>query len=467
MGLATAKLILSDKPDKGNGLHDVRIRFIKDRVVRYINLGVTCQRKHWNDKADEVQKKWLYTGHTNHQADNAFLTLELERARALIREHPSASADELKGLFSKPREAPAPPPPPVGAPDFLTYFRAEVLRCEKYGNPRTAAKRRTVLGKLEKWAGEGNPLPFSLLTPAWIRDWKAAYLAKYPKGAQSVNKELEVIRTVFKQAVLEQVVPFESNPFLYVKLSRKGGGKRKARLTTEQIAAFEALPIPEKPIRSKKHWAQLARDAWLLAFHLQGTRIGDVIELRLSHVQHDRLVFQERKTGKTKSVIRHPRLDAILDRYIAAGTRDPDRFLLGLLDHRAAYAQSPSTNPEEARLQKQALLKKIESLEATINEWLKRLAKLAGLDLHLTTHVARHTFANQARVKLRGNVAAIKDLLGHADLATTQQYLAELEEGELDTEALQVYYGAAGKTWVKHDANTDEQTGKKDLSEAA
>ncbi len=439
MGLATAKLTLAAKADS-DGLTDVRIRFTKDRISRFVNAGVACVAKNWNTKATEVQKKWLLTGHTAHVVDNDHLTDELARARQLIRENPAASADELKALFIKPRDTPDATTAPA-APDFLTYFRLEVVRCEHSGNPRTAAKRRSILTKLENHAGAGQPLPFSRLTPAWVRDWKSAYLARYPDGGLSINKELEVIRTVFKQAVLEQVVPFESNPFLYVKLSRKGSKKRKDRLSEAQVIAFETMPVPPMPPRSRRHWAQFTRDAWLLAYHLQGTRVGDVIELRYGHLRPDRVVFTERKTGKTKSVPRHPRLDAILNRYIAAGPPLPERYLLPLLDHRQTYAQPPSANPETARLQLRTLLKKIESIESALNEWLKRLAPLAGLtDIHLTTHVARHSFANAARLALGGNVSAIKDLLGHGDLATTQAYLAELEEGELDQEAMAVYY---------------------------
>src|SRR5690349_9472206 len=109
MGLATAKLVLAVKPDS-NGLHDVRIRFIRDRVVRYTNLGIAIQKKHWNEKATEIRNNWILTGDTQHVQHNLDLTAELARARTLIRSHPTATAEELKQLFRPTTAAAAPAP---------------------------------------------------------------------------------------------------------------------------------------------------------------------------------------------------------------------------------------------------------------------------------------------------------------------------------------------------------------------
>jgi integrase/recombinase XerD len=61
------------------------------------------------------------------------------------------------------------------------------------------------------------------------------------------------------------------------------------------------------------------------------------------------------------------------------------------------------------------------------NERLKEIAKLAGIDKKLTTHVARHTFATQLAI-LNVPITVIAKLLGHKSLASTLIYIHIAEE---------------------------------------
>lgn len=454
MGLASAAIVLAPRADAADGLTDVRLRFSKDRVRRYCNLAVAIEpARHWNPGHDIGKGNYLRGGQAGHRQAvqlNAYLVAELDKGRELIRHHPAASADELKALY-RPTTAPAPAVSPAdAAPDFLTYFEREVVRLESFGNPRTAKKRRSILKRLRERHPGG--LLFAAMTPSWVRDWQAAYLAAHPGGGQTIIKELEVIRSAVKQAAAEKIVPFEANPFHYVKLSRPKAKPRKARMTAAEFARFESMEVPAKRFNTRRHLALLARDAFVIQYYCAGARVGDIIELRERHVLPDRLLFTERKTGKTKSVPRHPRLDAIIAKYL---TGEPDRYLLGLLDHSAAYAQPPAADLATARQQLKRLLAVIECQESQINNTLKKLATLAGIEAHITTHVARHTFATVAR--LRGTpVGTIQEMLNHADISTTQEYIAELEETMLDAATLNVYYDPeeSGSTPVSQTANT-------------
>lgn len=54
--------------------------------------------------------------------------------------------------------------------------------------------------------------------------------------------------------------------------------------------------------------------------------------------------------------------------------------------------------------------------------WIKRLAKEAGIEKRISPHSLRHTFATQ--LASRGaNLAALKELLGHQRITTTERYL--------------------------------------------
>ncbi|ROT11740.1 hypothetical protein EEL50_13185 [Muribaculaceae bacterium Isolate-105 (HZI)] len=66
-----------------------------------------------------------------------------------------------------------------------------------------------------------------------------------------------------------------------------------------------------------------------------------------------------------------------------------------------------------------------------MNAYLKEIADLAKIKKHLTTHVARHTFASMS---LCNNVSieVISKMLGHSDIKTTQIYAKMQDQAVYD-----------------------------------
>ncbi len=57
-----------------------------------------------------------------------------------------------------------------------------------------------------------------------------------------------------------------------------------------------------------------------------------------------------------------------------------------------------------------------------MNAYLKEIADLSGVKKHLTTHLARHTFATTVTLSNGVSIESVSKMLGHKNLRTTQHY---------------------------------------------
>lgn len=62
-----------------------------------------------------------------------------------------------------------------------------------------------------------------------------------------------------------------------------------------------------------------------------------------------------------------------------------------------------------------------------MNEYLKEIGDLSGLDKDLTTHIARHTFATTVTLSNNVSIESVSKMLGHTNLAMTQKYARILD----------------------------------------
>ena len=96
------------------------------------------------------------------------------------------------------------------------------------------------------------------------------------------------------------------------------------------------------------------------------------------------------------------------------------------------YALASNNSTETADRDGVYLRKRIASRNTTANAALKRLASLAGIEPDgLSTHVARHSFADYAR-RQTGDLYAISKSLGHGNLSTTETYLRSFDRDAVD-----------------------------------
>lgn len=88
---------------------------------------------------------------------------------------------------------------------------------------------------------------------------------------------------------------------------------------------------------------------------------------------------------------------------------------------------------------KEFLMNQLGAKTTKINYHLKQIAEKAGIDKRLTSHIARHSFADIARKK-GVSVYDISKALDHTNISIMQAYLASFDDGSLET-AMEKIFG--------------------------
>ena len=138
--------------------------------------------------------------------------------------------------------------------------------------------------------------------------------------------------------------------------------------------------------------------------------------LKYCDIQNGRIYYTRGKTGKIMNCKLNEEAEKIISKYDRESTTEDYIF--------------PILNRNIHNTERQ-ILNRVHKVLGHINACLQQLSKELGLQIPLTTYVARHTYATV--LKRSGvNIALISESLGHSDISTTQIYLDSFENSQID-----------------------------------
>ncbi len=309
-----------------------------------------------------------------------------------------------------------------GGGSFLDFYRAYIQAYRNDNQMRLFEKYSNVYNKLADYLShtKKKDLAYSDLTLKFLQGFEKWLLTDYrPKDKQgvirknakankrnTVSKTLSFIKTIVRQAVKAGELPYTDNPFLNYELATEK--THKDRLTREEILAFEQMPIKE----ALKDYH--IRNVFLMQYYCAGSRVGDVLALKWENIQGTRLVFKMEKTQARQSLEIPPAARRILALY----SGEPQDFIFPFIANSRTYTKTE-------------LESQIESSTSYINKRLKILFKRLGINKNISTHVARHSFADQAR-KSGSSLYNISKSLRHSSTKITEIYLESFDESAVD-----------------------------------
>lgn len=396
--MAKIKIVLWERPNADSS-HTLYLRVYKDKKVRLISIGHSIQKRDWNPLTCQV----LPSNKNHARLNNLFTKLVLDAQSTALDIETNDFSSTARQIITKIKGAPN-KDYFAFAYDYIKQFNCEAQR-------GTYLIYVTQLAKLKKYLNNQS-LSFRDIDPTFLRKYET-YLKSIGNRTNTIHGNLKRIRSIYYAAIKEGLIDQSKNPFFSFKL--KTEKTKKERLTIEELNMIrQADLVPESN-------AWHSRNMFLTSFNACGMRVSDVLLLTWNNVTTDRLDYKMKKTKEEKSILINSELRSILDLYHNDKVKTTDRIF-------------PFLKESDSQL-----YDRLKRAIALTNKSLKELATKAGIKKNLSSHVARHTWAQFGK-DLNVNIKTIQKGLGHENVRTTEIYLADLNDSQID-EANQLITG--------------------------
>jgi len=283
----------------------------------------------------------------------------------------------------------APESPAV--PNELTGPLAEFIRhlaSEKRHSPRTCDSYQRDLLRLADWLGRSGFVAWQRVTNHDLRRYVAT-LSREGLSGRSIARHLSATRRFYQFLLREKLA--SDNPALDIRAPKSG--RRLPRVADVDQLNHLLDGQPDDPLE--------VRDICMFELmYSSGLRLAELASLDLDTV--DLRSGEVRVMGKGDK-----------ERLLPVG-RKAISAIQAWLPYRAALA-----NDGEAALFVSQRGERLShrSIQARLSRW----GISRGADQKLHPHLLRHSFASHM-LESSGDLRAVQELLGHADIATTQVY---------------------------------------------
>ncbi len=290
---------------------------------------------------------------------------------------------------------------------FTEYFAFVKHLFKEAKKANTYRRYITTFDNLNKFM-DGVELRFEDITVGFLVRYRN-HLESRDLSVNTVSKELAILRAVLYRAIKEKLFNQADNPFIQFKLKKEKPHREK--LTLEEVKRIEEVELKvDSPLFH-------ARNLFLFAMYNGGVRFADVCQMRWENIKNnERLEYKMGKTSSYRSFKLLSKSKEILAYYI---NDDTSKFIFPILPAEAIHYDEFE------------MVEYIAKKNTYVNKLLKELAKEAGITKRLSTHIARHSFADILRQK-GVNLYEISKALAHSSLAITENYINSLDQASVD-----------------------------------
>ena len=291
--------------------------------------------------------------------------------------------------------------------NYITKHIQELRDCGKVGNSYAYLNLRTTL---QNFYGKKLNFSFNAVDVAFCNKFEA-WMRKNKFEDTTMHYYFRTLRATYNKAVEANCADREKSPFVEYKLSRFCTKTKKRALSKENV-----MKIVNADCTKMGEKAQLAHDIFTFSYFCGGISLVDVANLTPYNIIDGRLLYERQKTHSTINLVMLSEAKNIIDKY--SEHQKGSGYLFPILDIRVHISPMQKYN-------------RIRKLCRQINAELHNIADGLGITEDVTTYVARHSFATVLK-KSGVNIGIISQALGHQDIKTTQVYLAQFDDEQVD-----------------------------------
>lgn len=376
------------------------LRITKNRKTQTVSLDLSILPNEWNNKTGKLKS----TG-VNAKSINSYLASRIATAEAisldLETKYSLVTANDIKAKFVGKKPS-----------DFFEFVKLRATILDNEYSVGSIRRYRCVVEKLKRFLDK-NVLYFDEIDATLIRDFQTHLLIDCMNHVNTVNANLKVIRKLLNDAVAEELMFADKNPFNKIKI--KHLPSKRNFLLDDELKKLEELELP-KNTHINHH-----RNLYIFSAYAGGIRISDLLMMRWQNFNEDRLTFVIRKNQESLGIPLPKKALKIISFYreyyrnrFGNASIDPETFIFPLI--KLDCKETDRFKIHNA----------ISNATTYTNKDLKKLKKLAGLNKNITFHTARHSWAVRALHKGM-RIEYVSKLMGHASVKQTEVYAKVLD----------------------------------------
>ncbi|WP_305377313.1 site-specific integrase [uncultured Duncaniella sp.] len=322
----------------------------------------------------------------------------------------------------------------VVSPSFLAFARERAQMIYDNGGWRNWRKYCGLINKLDAFRKKRRmaditvaDMTVELLTrfDNFLHKWENEREPGKLLHPNTIEVQFNILRTLVHRAIEVGIMEASKDPFLVFKY--KGVKTIKEKLDDSEMERIINLELEEGSLI----WH--CKNYFLFSYYCAGIRAADLIQLRWGNVTASgRLHYQMGKNHKERDLLLVEQAIEILRHYQREDAKATD-YIFPLLSNDAEYA-GYVTQADKDRMRpelRHKMYQDISSKNALINKYLKKIAEKAEIEKPLSMHISRHSFAHIAQ-ESGAESSAIKNILGHSNLATTERYMGSFDTTKTD-----------------------------------
>ena len=374
-------------------------QIIQNRVIRQLKTDCRIFTYEWDAKNNLVITGAL-SRYDFLQSVRNRISWDIKRLRAIINQlennNAKYTADDVIYIFHK----------SANEQSLFNFMQSTIVRLKQMGKICTAENYSYALKSFMQFR-RGRDILLSEVDSDLMRLYEA-YLHGRGAVRNTSSFYMRILRAVYNRA-LEKGLIEQRNPFRHVYTGVDKTAKRTVPLSA--IKHMKNLDLSSQPN------LEFARDLFLFSFYTRGMSFIDMAYLKKQNLQNGFLSYRRRKTGQQLVIRWEKCMQEIVGKYPEDGFSP---YLLPILKY-----------PYED------IQKHYRNVMAKINRNLKKIAKQVGVSVPISMYCARHSWASAAKNK-NIPMSVISEGMGHDSEATTQIYLASLENSIIDEANAQI-----------------------------